>query len=203
MMSNRPAQTACLAASPRPAPIFRMACTNPASPAVPSAMQYSSHAIARTRTPPGGNTAAPSTRSAVMNCASLPHSSPKRPASRRLALYSKVMCDISGVLSRTLVPDGHRRDGAAHREDRNGAVIFEAAEALRGRRDADEGADLEPSLAGIPVRRLVRVGQHRLLVVGLPAPQEFPVPRFVDLSGVRCRRPVRNAARADQGDAFG
>ena len=54
----------------------------------------------------------------------------------------------------------------------------------------------------MPIRRLIRIGQHCLPVVDLPAPQEFPVPRLVDPSGVRCRRPMRDAAGADQGDAF-
>jgi len=55
MMSNRPVLVAIFAISLRPAPILRTACTNPASARLPSAMQYSSHGMARTRTPPGGN----------------------------------------------------------------------------------------------------------------------------------------------------
>jgi len=69
----------------RPAPIFKTACTNPASCAVPSAMQYSSHAMAARDTPPAEIRPQPSMRNAVMNCASLRHArrSGLRPADLR------------------------------------------------------------------------------------------------------------------------
>src|SRR5580704_10881182 len=134
--------------------------------------------MARTRTPPGGKTAAPSTRSVDMNVASFRHRSPKRPSVRRLALYSNVMWDISGSRHR-LSTDGHGGHRATHRENRDRPVVPHMAAALCGRGDANEGADLEPSLAGAPIGRLVGVGQHRRFVVGWPAPQGLPIPRLV------------------------
>src|SRR5208283_1528211 len=197
MMSNRPAQVACLAAVLRPAPIFSTACTNPASCTLPSAMQNSSHGMARTRTPPGGNTGSPSTRSSVMYCASSRHSSPKRPAARRLALYSSVMCDMLSF------SDSHIRDGATDGEHWNRAVVLDRTAAARGRGNCDEGADLESALTGVAIGRLVRVRQQRRPVVDLPALQKLKIPGFVDFSRVGRSRPVRDAAGAHEADALG
>src|SRR5688572_25991366 len=197
MISNKPLQVACLAASLRPAPIFRLACTKPASAWLPSAIQKSSQGRARTRTPPGGKIALPSASSCTMNCASLRHRLPKSPPACRLALYSKVMCDMCSVL------DAHRRDGTTYREDRNRRVVMQLAPAFGCCRDADEGADLEAPLAGIAIGLLIGIRQHGLLVVARPAVQEFPVPCLVDLARVRRRRPMRNAAGAHQGDPLG
>src|SRR5579859_7038380 len=155
MISNRPVLVAFFAASLRPAPILRMACTNPASAMLPSAMQYSSQGMARTRTPPAGKIACPSTSRAVMNCASLRHNSGNAPAARRLLLYSSVICDMRSPPSGAA--DAHVGDRTSHRERWNGPVMLERPAAPGGGRHGEEGADLEPTLTGITIRRLVGI----------------------------------------------
>ncbi|MPM75162.1 hypothetical protein SDC9_122153 [bioreactor metagenome] len=69
--------------------------------------------------------------------------------------------------------------------------------------DGDERADFKAALTGIGICLGIGIGQQRCLVVARPAVHEFAVPVRVDLAGVRRGGPVRNAARADQGDALG
>src|ERR1700726_3267868 len=64
--------------------------------------------------------------------------------------------------------NGHGGDGAAYRENWHGPVVLQPAPASGGRGNADEGANLETSLAGIPIGPPVRIRQQLLLVVDLP-----------------------------------
>src|SRR5580698_8998616 len=82
------------------------------------------------------------------------------------------------------------------------AVMPEPAAAFRSGGYGDEGADLESALTPIAIRLLVAVREERRFVVRLPAPQELPVPSFVDLSGIGRCGPMRDTAGADHGDTL-
>ena len=97
----------------------------------------------------------------------------------------------------------HSANGTADREDRDGCVVADfARRTLGGARHRNEGANLESALPAVTPGRRIRITGQRRPVVGGPAVQELPVPGFVDLAGIRGRRPVGNAARSHQGDAF-
>ena len=94
--------------------------------------------------------------------------------------------------------DGHRRDGAAHREDRDRGVEQELARRALGRAgDGEERADLEAALPRVAQRLLVGVRDELRAIVREKAREELAIPRFVDRSRVGRRRPMRDAARAD------
>src|SRR5271166_4551874 len=112
--------------------------------------------MARTRTPPAGNTRLPPTSRCTMYRARLRHSSSKRPMLRKLALYSSVMCDIESPRAFGLL-DAHVGDGTSHRERRDGAIVVQPPAALGGGGHGDEGANLETALTPVPIGPLVRV----------------------------------------------
>src|SRR5664279_4103776 len=106
----------------------------------------------------------------------------------RLEVHSTMACAIRQSPSWPAC-SRRQRSGSAHR---NGPY--------RGR---DKGPDLETALPGVAVNLLVGVGQHGGLILTRPAVEEITIPSLVDHAAVRRCRPVRNTARAHNGNALG
>src|SRR5262249_45381150 len=95
----------------------------------------------------------------------------------------------------------HDRDRATHSKDGDGSVEPQlAGVAFRRASDSDEGSDFKAALPGLAPDLLILVGEQLLAAVANEPGEEVLVPGFVDATGVRCRRPVRDTTRADDGD---
>src|SRR5437016_4154997 len=121
------------------------------------------------------------------------------------AAYVERACTLLGLCRHeTLLFEIHHRNRATDREDRNWGVEPQlAAVSVSSAGDGDERADLEPALARLTPRVLVLIREQLLAPVAEKLMEKLPIPTLVDPPGVRCGRPMRDAACADHGDALG
>src|SRR4051794_5690792 len=131
-----------------------------------------------------------------------PRTSPSRLGTTRFQSWAPK--SGSGRFRRRLLLDVHHGREATRRKNRNGlAEPHFAAAPLASARNRDQGPDFEPPLTGVVQSLLVGIGRKRRAVVPRPPPQEFAVPLNIDLARIGACRPVRDAARSYERDAFG